>query len=312
MPLETGIATLVQMVKDLNAKPRWEGTPQEGRDSYYAFTYGTRTPDQIVPVAHVLDLSIPGPAGPLPARRYTPEGNGPFPTVVYFHGGGWVIGSLDTHDNMCRSVCQGSQAMIISVAYRLAPENRFPAAVEDAVAATQWVQKQASQLGGNGVVGIAGDSAGGNLAAVVCQMLRGQGPALKAQFLIYPAVDHLHTGHASIEENATGYLLEKRSMEWFYQHYVGDYNSTSDARLFPLQAADLSGLPPALIVTAEYDPLRDEGEAYGRALQAAGVPADTRRYNGMIHAFFDMGRWSTGAQQAIDESTAAFGRMLRA
>ena len=125
-------------------------------------------------------------------------------------------------------------------------------------------------------------------------------------------MDHLHTGHASIEENATGYLLEKRSMEWFYQHYVGDYNSASDARLFPLQAADLSGLPPALIVTAEYDPLRDEGEAYGRALQAAGVPADTRRYNGMIHAFFDMGRWSTGAQQAIDESTAAFGRMLRA
>lgn len=312
MPLENGIATLVQMVKDANAKPRWEGTPEEGRESYLAFTHGTRTPEQIVPVAQVVSLSIPGPAGPLKARMYTPEGNGPFPTIVYFHGGGWVIGDLDTHDNICRSVCKGSQSVVVSVDYRLAPEHRYPAAVDDAVAATQWVQSHATTLGGSHVVGIAGDSAGGNLAAVVCQVLRGQCPALQAQFLIYPAVDHLQAGHRSIGQNGTGYVLEKRSMEWFYQHYAGNDANIDDARLFPLQAQDLSGLPPALIVTAEYDPLRDEGEAYGRALQAAGVPTDSWRYDGMIHAFFDMGRWSVGAQQAIDESTARFGQMLRA
>ena len=129
--------------------------------------------------------------------------------------------------------------------------------------------------------------------------------------MIYPAVDHLQAGHNSIEENATGYVLEKRSMEWFYGHYAGHSAHLSDARLFPLQATDLSRLPPALIVTAEYDPLRDEGEAYGRALQSAGTPADVRRYAGMIHAFFDMGRWSAGAQKAVDESTAQFGRLLR-
>lgn len=311
MPLEPGIAAIVQLVKDANAKPRWEGTPQEGRDSYLAFTYGTRTPEQIVPVAEVQDIQIPGPAGALQARVYRPDGTGPFPTVVYLHGGGWVIGNLDTHDNMCRAVCKGSQAVVVSVDYRLAPEHRYPAAVDDAIAATQWVQTHAATLGGSPTVGIAGDSAGGNLAAVVCQQLRGTAPAIKAQFLIYPAVDHLQAGHRSIDENATGYVLEKRSMEWFYEHYANGSASTNDARLFPLQATDLSGLPPALVVTAEFDPLRDEGEAYGHALQAAGVPSDTRRYDGMIHAFFDMGRWSAGAQSAIDESTAAFGRMLR-
>lgn len=311
MPLEPGIAAIVQMVKDANAKPRWEGTPQEGRDSYLAFTHGTRTPEQTVPVSRVEDIHIPGPAGILKARIYRPGGTGPFPTIAYFHGGGWVIGDLDTHDNICRSLCKGSAAVVVSVDYRLAPEHPFPAAVEDAVAATRWIQAQAAGLGGTRAVGIAGDSAGGNLAAAVCQLLRGTAPALQAQFLIYPALDHLQAGHRSIDENGTGYLLEKRSMEWFYGHYAGGGASSGDARLFPLQARDLSGLPPALIVTAEYDPLRDEGEAYGRALQAAGVPVDTRRYDGMIHAFFDMGRWSTGAQQAIDESTAQFGRMLR-
>ncbi len=313
MPLEPGIAAIVEMVKAANAKPRWEGTPQEGRDGYLAFTHGTRTPEQTVPVAQVADIHIPGPAGAMAARVYTPEGSGPFPTVVYFHGGGWVIGDLNTHDNMCRSVCKGSQAVVVSVDYRLAPEHRFPAAVDDALAATQWAIAHTAQLGGDKRIGIAGDSAGGNLAAAVTQLLRGtpQAQAIKAQFLIYPAVDHLGAGHASIEENATGYLLEKRSMEWFYGHYAGPDAAPTDPRLSPLQASSFADLPPALIVTAEFDPLRDEGEAYGRALQAAGVPTITTRYNGLIHAFFDMGRWSAGAQKAIDESTAQFGRMLR-
>ena len=314
MPLDPGIAAVIQKVKDANAKPRWEGTAQEGRDGYLAFTFGTRTPEQTVPVAKVDNIHIPGPAGAMQARVYTPEGSGSFPTVVYFHGGGWVIGDLDSHDNMCRAVCKGSQAVVVSVDYRLAPEHRFPAAVDDALAATQWVIANAAQLGGNNRIGIAGDSAGGNLSAAVTLLLRDtpQAHAIQAQFLIYPAVDHLGAGHASIEENATGYLLEKRSMEWFYDHYTDQKVDVTDPRLSPLQATSFAKLPPALIVTAEFDPLRDEGEAYGRALQAAGVPTTTTRYNGLVHAFFDMGRWSAGAQHAIDESTAQFGRMLRA
>ncbi|WP_226797743.1 alpha/beta hydrolase [Cupriavidus necator] len=288
-----------------------QGTPDEGRAAYFALTYGTRTPEQLVPVGSVEGTTVDGATGPLEARIYRPHKAGPFPTVAFFHGGGFVIGDLDTHDNMCRDLCHGSQTVVVSVAYRLAPEHRFPASVEDAVAATKWISAHALELGGNGIVAVAGDSAGGNLAAVVAQQLRGHGVPLAGQFLIYPAVDHVDSHYASITENARGYFLEMESMAWFYEHYVGDFKGTKDPRLAPMQAPSLAGLPPAVIVTAEFDPLRDEGEAYGRALEAAGVKADVMRCDGMIHGFFDMGRWSPAAHNCIQEGIRRFGKLLR-
>lgn len=311
MPLDPALAGVLKMLADAGRKPTWQGTPAEGRAAYLALTIGTRTPEQVVPVASATDTEIDGATGPMKARIYRPEGDGPHPTVAWFHGGGYVIGDLDTHDNMCRTLCRGARAVVVSMDYRLAPEHPFPAGIEDAVAGTRWVLAHAAELGGNDTVAVAGDSAGGNFSAVVAQQLRGSQPALAAQFLIYPAVDHLGAGHASLEENASGYFLELETMRWFYQHYTGGRADVTDPRIAPLQAADLSGLPPALVVTAEFDPLRDEGEAYGRALQAAGVPAEIMRCDGMIHAFFDMGRWSPAAQQYIDASVRRFGEMLR-
>jgi acetyl esterase len=310
MPLDPYLAGTLQALAAAGRKPTHESTPEEARVGYLALTHGTRTPEQIVPVASVQDTSVEGAAGPLRARIYRPEGNGPFPTVAYFHGGGFVIGDLDTHDNMCRELCRDARAVVVSVDYRLAPEHPFPAGVEDAVAAARWIVAQAKTLGGSDVVAVAGDSAGGNLSAVVAQRLRDDGITLAAQFLIYPAVDHAGAGHASIEENGRGYFLEKETMAWFFGHYVGGWPDLKDPRLAPMQAASLAGLPAAVIVTAEFDPLRDEGEAYGHALRAAGVQADVMRCDGVIHGFFDMGRWSPAAQAGISESIGRFANLL--
>ena len=220
-----------------------------------------------MPVASVQDRTVPGAAGPIPARIYRPEGAGPFPTVAYFHGGGYVIGNLDTHDNMCREISRGARAVVVSVDYRLAPEHPFPAGIEDAVAAAKWIVAHARELGGNDVVAVAGDSAGGNFSAVVSQQLRDAGTPLAAQFLIYPAVDHVAAVYPSAEQNAKGYFLEEQTMAWFYNHYAGHVADTMDPRLAPLQAKSLAKLPPAVIVTAEFDPLRDQGPAYADALR---------------------------------------------
>jgi acetyl esterase len=311
MPLDPHIAGVLQMLAAGGRKPTHESTPEEARLGYLAFTQGTRTPEQTVPVGSVQDTTVDGATGPLGARVYRPEGDGPFPTVAYFHGGGFVIGDLDTHDNMCRELCRDARAVVVSVAYRLAPEHPFPAGAEDAVAAAKWIVAHAQALGGADIVGVAGDSAGGNLAAVVAQRLRDEGIALAAQFLIYPAVDHAGAGHASIEANGRGYFLEKETMAWFFTHYVGAWQDLMDPRLAPMQAASLAGLPAAVIVTAEFDPLRDEGEAYGRALRAAGVEAEVIRCDGVIHGFFDMGRWSPAAQAGIGESIRRFADLLR-
>jgi acetyl esterase len=288
----------------------YEGTPEVGRAQYLALTAGARTPEQLVPVASTEDIAVPGAQGELKARVYRPDADGPLPTVAFFHGGGWVIGDLDTHDNMARSVCRDSRAVVVAIDYRLAPEDPFPAAAEDAVAAGRWVAQHLDQFGGDTRFGVAGDSAGGNLAAVVAQQLTADGTPVTAQFLIYPAVDAAGE-YPSRVENAKGYFLEQPTMDWFYGHYAGSWEDPNDPRLSPLHAASLGGLPPAVIVTAEYDPLRDEGEAYGTALRAAGVAADVRRFDGMIHGFFDMGTVSPAAQTAVQESCARFGEVLR-
>ena len=311
MPVDPNIAAVLTMMEEAGLPPMYEGSAEEGRALYLQLTHGSRTPEQLAPVASTEDRTVPGATGDLKTRVYRPEGEGPFPTVVFFHGGGWVIGDLDTHDNMARHICRGSGAVVLAVDYRLAPEHPFPAAADDAEAAARWVAGHLDELGGDHRLAVAGDSAGGNLAAVVAQTLRDDGTPLAGQFLIYPAVD-AEGDYPSRVENAKGYFLEKDTMDWFYGHYAGAWDDARNARLSPLHHADLTGLPPAVIVTAEYDPLRDEGEAYGEALRAAGVKVQVQRYDGMIHGFFDMGTISPAAQKAIDESCARFGELLRA
>ena len=311
MPLDPHLAGVLQMMANSGAKPIHEGSSAEGRAAYLAFTFGSRTPEQVVPVGSVQDTAVNGAAGPLKARIYRPEGDGPFPTVAFFHGGGYVIGDLDTHDNMCRDICRGARAVVVAVDYRLAPEHPFPAGIEDAMAATKWIVAHASELGGNDTVAVAGDSAGGNFSAVVAQQLRDAGISLAAQFLIYPAVDHVAASYPSIEQNAKGYFLEANTMAWFYNHYAGGFSDTMDPRLAPLQATSLANLPPAVVVTAQFDPLRDSGAAYADALRAAGGKAEHIAGPGMIHGFFDMGRWSPGAQAIIEHSIHRFGEVLR-
>lgn len=311
MPLDPHLAGMLQMMASAGAKPIHESSPAEARAGFLMLTAGSRTPEQIVPVASVQDTTVDGAAGPLKARIYRPEGEGPFPTVAFFHGGGYVIGDLDTHDNTCRDICRGAQAVVVSVDYRLAPEHPFPAGIDDAVAATQWVIAHAGELGGNATVAVAGDSAGGNFSAVVAQQLRDAGIPLAAQFLIYPAVDHADASHPSIEQNGKGYFLEAETMAWFYNHYAGGYPDTLDARLAPLQARSLTDLPPAVVVTAEFDPLRDAAIAYVAALNAAGGQAEHIPGPGMIHGFYDMGRWSPGAQAVIQQGIQRFGEVLR-
>ena len=310
MPLDPHIAALLTTLAEAGAPPMYEGTPKAGRAQYLALTHGARKPEHVIPVGSTEDITVGGATGELKARVYRPDGEGPFPTVAFFHGGGWVIGDLDTHDNMVRSVCREARAVVVAVDYRLAPEHPFPAAAEDAVAAARWIARRTGEFGGDARFGVAGDSAGGNLAAVVAQHLHADGVPVAAQFLIYPAVDAAGE-YPSRVQNAMGYFLEEPTMEWFYGHYAGTWDDAKDPRLSPLHAADLAGLPPALIVTAEYDPLRDEGEAYGDALRAAGVQADVRRYDGMIHGFFDMGLASPAAQAAVEESCRRFGELLR-
>jgi acetyl esterase len=242
-----------------------------------------------VEVASVLDRTVPGPAGEIPVRVYTPAGEGPLPVVVYFHGGGWVIGDLEVVDQPCRQLASAAGAIVVSVDYRLAPEHRYPAAFDDCYAATVWVGAHAAEIGGDPArLAVAGDSAGGNLAAAVALAARDRGgPELAAQLLIYPVTD-FNFGTASYQDNREGYLLTKGSMQWFWAHYLGAQDLDKDPYACPLRADSLVGLPPAYVATSEYDPLRDEGEAYARRLEEAGVAVTAKRFDGMLHGFFWM------------------------
>jgi acetyl esterase len=256
-------------------------------------------------VDEVEDISVPGPAGPLPARTYgTPgsAGSGPQPALVFFHGGGFVFGDLDTHDELCRMLCWHARVTVVSVEYRLAPEDPFPAAVDDAVAAFAWVRDNGADLGIDpGRIAVGGDSAGGNLAAVVCIRTKeagGEGPAF--QLLIYPKTDDEPT--RSLELFGEGFFLVDEDMTWFLNSY-GPVDA--DPRAYPIRAADLSGLPPAYVATAGFDPLRDEGEAYAAALIEAGVPTVLRRHESLIHGFANMTAVSSTARDAVVEMAGA-------
>ncbi|HEX3413394.1 MAG TPA: alpha/beta hydrolase [Stellaceae bacterium] len=238
-------------------------------------------------IAGVREVAIDGPGGQLRLRLYTPRDPGPFPLVVFFHGSGFVLCSLDTHDGMCRNLCAGAAAIVASVDYRLAPEHKFPAGSDDCLYATRWAAAHAAELGADPArIAVAGDSAGGNMAAVTALRVRDQGgPELYAQLLLYPVTDYHTPGTPSYAENAEGYGLTRDTMRWFWAHYLGDASEGVHPYAAPLRAADLAGLPSALVITAEYDPLRDEGEHYADRLRAAGVATALTRYDGVNHGF---------------------------
>ena len=242
-----------------------------------------------VPVASVVNRTVPGPAGEIPVRVYTPAGTGPLPVVVLFHGGGWVIGDLEVVDRPCRQLADAADAIVVSVDYRLAPEHRYPAAFDDCYAATAWVAEHAAELGADPArLAVAGDSAGGNLAAAVSLAARDRGgPAIAAQLLIYPVTD-FNFGTPSYTENADGYILTKTAMVWFWAHYLGAQDLDKDPYACPARADSLAGLPAAYVATSEFDPLRDEGEAYAARLEQAGVPVTAKRFDGMLHGFLWM------------------------
>lgn len=295
----------------LNAAPLAQASAAQARAVFHDATVATQRPIDPGAGVSATDVTVDGAEAPLLARIYRPATSPPWPTLVYFHGGGFVLGDIETHDRSCRSLCVDADVVLLSVEYRLAPEAPFPAAVLDALAATRWAAAHLDELGGAPqrlVVG--GDSAGANLAAVAAQQLHDDGPPLAAQLLIYPATDLSEGEYPSFAENGSDFYLTLADMAWFNEQYVPRPEDRRDPRASPLLAADLTGLPPALVFTAEYDPLRDPGEAYAKALEAAGVPTLLRRYPGMIHGFFGLGDFSVAAAEAVADIGHELGRLL--
>jgi acetyl esterase len=259
------------------------------------------------PMASVEDRRIPGPAGDIPVRIYTPDAAGPRPAMVYFHGGGFVICNLDTHDVVCRALARRAGALVVSVDYRLAPESKFPAAVDDCYAATVWTAEHAAELGADPErLSVCGDSCGGTLAtAVALKSREEQGPKIALQAMVYPITDLSTFETPSYAEFGENHQLTKPTMAWFRNHYLRSEEDGRHPYASPLLARDLSGLPPALIITAECDPLRDEAEAYAKRLEQAGVPVTCTRYAGMIHPFFALSGVIRQAVDAFDQIAAA-------
>jgi acetyl esterase len=289
-------------------RPAYETlTPPEAREFYSQarFVSNPEPPG----LKSVQPLAIPSPAGSIAARIYTPlklrQAGGLAPCLVFFHGGGWVIGDLDSHDVVCRKLADEGQLIVISVDYRLAPEHKFPAAVDDAITATKWIAINGKQLGVDAArLMVGGDSAGGNLAAVVAISARdGNGPAIAGQVLIYPATDFAMT-HPSHREPETSILLTHSVIKWFRDHYLNGAADAHDWRASPVRAGTLIGLPPAYVLTAGGDPLRDEGDEYAQRLKEAGVPVTYRHFPGQFHGFFTMGKLLQQANVAAGEIAA--------
>ena len=258
------------------------------------------------PVAEVQNRTVPGPGGPIPIRLYRPVKKDTLPALVYFHGGGFVICNLDTHDRQCRALANASGCAVISVDYRLAPEHKYPAAVEDAYAATKYVAEHAAEFGVDpNRIAVGGDSAGGNLATVVSLLSRDRGgPRLKFQLLIYPMVD-FYDQSPSMQHYSKDYFLTREGMDWFTESYLPNREAGLEPSASPTNATDLRGLPPAMVLTAECDPLRDQGEAYARKLQGAGVAVELKRYEGMFHPFFQFGAVLDTARVAMKDAASA-------
>lgn len=273
----------------------------------YVRESSTAHPRPDVPLAGIVDRTIPGPGGPLPVRIYTPTGRAPFPIVVYFHGGGWVVGDLDTQDMICRGLCHGASSVVVSVDYRLAPEHRFPAAVEDAWAATNWAAAHAAEISGDANrLAVAGDSAGANLSAAVALRTRDEsGPALRAQILIYGSCNYPSERTPSADEFASGPILTDAAISYFWKQFLPNPEvDQNHPWASPARAANHRGLAPAFVASAELDPTRDDGERYAEKLLRAGVPTESRRYPGMPHGFVSWLGLVDEAQRCIDDASA--------
>ncbi|MEY2588778.1 MAG: acetyl esterase [Acidimicrobiaceae bacterium] len=299
MPLDPNLKTMLDSLADVGGPTMTEVSADEARAMYKLMSPIAGEPEDVDAVE---SRSVPGPDGDIPVRVYRPAAaplGDPRPILVWYHGGGWVIGDLDTADVTCRSLANATGAIVVSVDYRLAPEHRFPAAVDDCVAALEWVIAHGDELSGDpSRIAVGGDSAGGNLAAVVSLDARDKGIALRHQLLVYPVTDAT-LSQPSMEENAESYLLTKESMVWFVDHYLGAQGDPKDPRLSPLHADELAGVAPATVFTAEFDPLRDEGEAYAERLREADVPVELTRFDGMVHSFFALGMVTPVAGEAM-------------
>ncbi|HVD82751.1 MAG TPA: alpha/beta hydrolase [Bradyrhizobium sp.] len=302
--LDPDAAAVFKAFQEAGRPPYETVSPAEARELYLAarFVSNPEPPE----LKSVRPLAIPAPHGSIPARVYTPlklrETEGLAPCLVFFHGGGWVIGNLDSHDVACRKLADEGQLIVIAVDYRLAPEHKFPAAVDDAIAAARWIADNARQLGIDALrLSVGGDSAGGNLAAVVAISARdGNGPAIAGQLLIYPSTD-LALVHPSHSEPETSILLTHSVIRWFCDHYLNGAADVDDWRASPARVKSLTGLPPAYVLTAGADPLRDEGDEYAKRLKEAGVPVTYRTFPGQFHGFFTMGKLLQQANVAARE-----------
>lgn len=304
MPVLPEIQTLLDQIASLGGPALSDLEPAAARELLASFAQLGGDPR---PVGSVVDRTVPGPAGDIPVRVYAPGTAGVVPVLVWYHGGGWVIGDLDTTDHTARALCAEAGVVVVSVDYRLAPEGPFPAAVEDAWAALSWVAAHGAEIGADPTwVAVGGDSAGGNLAALVAIRARDEGMALRHQLLVYPATD-LTMSHPSIDSNGEGYFLTKADMLWFTDHYLGadrQHGDPASPEVSPLHVADLSGVAPAQVLTAEFDPLRDEGDAYAARLTEAGVAVDHVPHPGLVHGFFGMGFAAPAAAEAVSAAAA--------
>ncbi|HZO81279.1 MAG TPA: alpha/beta hydrolase [Candidatus Binataceae bacterium] len=310
MQLHPQMKAILDQAAAAGAKPFHSMTPVEARQAINGLLEAFKgTPES---VAKSERREIPGPAGRIPVQIYTPEGKGPFPVLVYYHGGGWTIGETASWDPFSRSLCNASGCVVIAVEYRLAPEHKFPAPVEDCYAAADWASKNAASIGGDPQrVAVGGDSAGGNLAAAVSLMARDRGgPRLAFQLLIYPATDAALDTPSQQQFKDDGYILSRHDMVWFWGHYLRNDADKSNPYACPAQASDLRGLPPALVVTAGFDPLRDEGETYAARLQDAGVKCECVRYEGVTHGFVLFGTVLDEGRKAIADMGAALKKAL--
>jgi acetyl esterase len=306
MPLDPQAEVVIRLVKESGLPEFWQLTPDQAREQYLMRVGKLALKEQIF---RATDRGIPGPGGELPVRIYQPRECKPgelLPVLVWFHGGGFVIGNLDTHDPACRLLANQADCLVVAVDYRLAPEFKFPAAVEDSMAALRWVALHARELGGDPErIAVGGDSAGGNLAAVCALIARNEGsPRLAHQLLIYPctAPEPETPSHRKFAE---GYVLTRKTITWFYKQYVRTPKEHQDFRFAPLVADDLANLPPALVLVAGFDPLRDEGVEYARRMIEAGNRVTLANYEGMIHGFFLMGAALDAAKRAVAQSARA-------
>ncbi len=301
MPLDPQAQAVLEHLAGMGARPYHAMTVAEARRAMAGYAKLGGRP---APVQRIEDRGVYGPGGTIPVRLYVPASGPPFPALVFFHGGAFVTGSIATHEPMCRALANGSGCVVISADYRLAPEHKFPAAVEDCYAVTCWAAENAAALGIDaGRIAVGGDSAGGTLAAVVARWARDRGgPPLAFQLLLYPVTDYL-PDLPSRRENRQP--ISNDDLVWVWRHYLNAPEDGTDPSAVPLRAADLRGLPPALVLTAEYDPLRDEGNLYAERLQAAGVPTTLVQYDGMTHGFLSLAGVIDRGKAALAQAAAA-------